>query len=493
MKTYLVVTFGAMLLAAGGTVLAIRLAHLLRLFDRPGVRKVHAVAIPRIGGVALVLATLLIVAPVLVLDNVIGASFRAVREELAALFIGSLLIFALGLVDDVRGLRARTKLAGQLLVAGGVCAFGVRISEIALPGGMLLDLGWLGCPLTVLWIVGITNALNLIDGLDGLAAGIAAIACGVIATLAVLTGQPVMAVLMLALLGSLCGFLFFNFNPARIFMGDCGSLFVGFVLGSASVLCTTKTAALFGLAIPLLALGVPVFDMLFCMMRRFLERRSPFAPDRGHIHHRLLELGLSQRRAVIMLYGVTFLVASLSLCMMASREALGIAVFACLALFLVAIFRLVGAVRLRESLGRLRETLGVALAAKDERRCFEEAQLRLREADSFEAWWGGLCEAARQLELRSLSLALRHAGDATRVLIWRLPAANGSGTNLLQLRFQVQQENSSRLALIEARVAVNGSLEAAGRRAALFGRLIDEFGRAGLTFGQTAAAWRRSG
>lgn len=495
MKTYLVVTVGSMLLALAGTSIAIRLARILRLLDTPGVRKVHAVAVPRIGGVAILLATLLMVGPVLALDNVIGDSFRSIQGRLVALFAGSLLMFALGLADDIRGLRPRVKLGGQLLVAAGVCAFGVRVEQVTLPGELTVDLGGLGYPLTVLWIVGITNAINLIDGLDGLAAGIAAIACGVIATLAILTNQPVMAVLMLALLGSLCGFLFFNFNPAKVFMGDCGSLFLGFVLGAGSVLCATKTATIIGLAIPLLAVGVPVFDMLFSMMRRFLERRSPLSPDRGHIHHRLLDIGLSQRWAVIALYAVTFMAAGLGMFMMAARDVVGIVVFGCVTMFLVGVFRLVGAVRLRESLATLQRTLWIGREIRQERRHFEESQLRLREAKSFEAWWQSVCEAAEKLEFLFLSLTIADGGDASRVLVWQRPPMVPTTNSLLELSFLVRSDRFGQPLCIEAQVGVNGSLEAAGRRGALFGRLMDEFGSKAFTSDTAVSAdvGRRSG
>ena len=139
--------------------------------------------------------------------------------------------------------------------------------------------------------------------------GISAIACGVIAILAIHGGQAVMAVLMLALLGSLCGFLVFNFNPAKIFMGDCGSLFLGFTIAFSGVMCASKSSALVGLALPILALGIPIFDTLFSMLRRFLERRSLFSPDRSHFHHRLLALGLKQRHVVVVSYAVTCLIA----------------------------------------------------------------------------------------------------------------------------------------------------------------------------------------
>ncbi|MHC4539472.1 MAG: MraY family glycosyltransferase, partial [Planctomycetota bacterium] len=250
---------------------------------------------------ALFLSTIPLIVCVLFLSNTIGDAYRKLVPELIVMLSAASSVFVVGLIDDLKtkGLSARTKFFGQLIAAIAICSVGVRIRSIAVADWLTLDIGWFSWPLTLLWIVGITNAVNLSDGLDGLAAGISAVACGAIAVFAIYSHNVVMAVLMLALLGSLTGFLFFNFNPARIFMGDCGSMFLGFTLASSSVLCSMKSPVLVGLALPVLALGVPIFDTLFSMLRRFLERRSIFAPDRSHFHHKLIDLGLTQRHVVL--------------------------------------------------------------------------------------------------------------------------------------------------------------------------------------------------
>jgi UDP-GlcNAc:undecaprenyl-phosphate GlcNAc-1-phosphate transferase len=165
-------------------------------------------------------------------------------------------------------------------------------------------MGSFALPVTVLWIVGITNAINLIDGLDGLAGGVAFCAALTNLVVAVITGNTFVAVVMSGLLGAIAGFLFFNFNPARIFMGDSGSYFVGFVLGTMSLVGAQIASTAVSFLVPVLALGLPIMDTLFSMLRRVLERRSPFDPDRGHIHHRLLDMGLTHKRAVLVLYGM---------------------------------------------------------------------------------------------------------------------------------------------------------------------------------------------
>ncbi len=278
MQTYLSVYLGSAVLALIITPLVIKLAFRMKAVSHPGIRDVHSRPVPRIGGAAIYLSAIAVLTAVLFLSNSIGQLFRDKWLPLLTMFGCATLIFVIGLIDDLKGLPARVKLLVEFLAAVALCIVGVRISSIGIIEGWTLQLGFSGCILTVLWIVGITNAVNLSDGLDGLAAGIAAITCGVIAVFAITGGSTVMAVLMLALLGSLSGFLYFNFNPAKVFMGDCGSLFLGFTIASASVMCATKSSALVGLALPALALGIPIFDTLFSMLRRFLSAGAYFHP-----------------------------------------------------------------------------------------------------------------------------------------------------------------------------------------------------------------------
>lgn len=474
MKTYLVVACGSLFIALVATPLAMRAARWLGIIDAPGLRKVHGVPIPRTGGIAIFLGMMALVLPVLLLDNRIGESFRSIHGGVTALLLGGLGMFLVGLWDDVRGLRARTKLTFQLILATAMTLAGIRMDEITILGGVTIEFGLFAYPLTVLWIAGVTNALNLIDGLDGLAAGIASVACAVVAAVAVIGGEPVMAVLMLALLGSLLGFLAFNFNPARVFMGDCGSLFVGFMLGTASVLCTMKTATAVAMATAFLPLGIPVLDMAFSMLRRILERRSPFAPDRGHIHHRLLDMGLSHRHAVLLLYVVTLGVSGLGLLMWAGHELLAAIEFGILLLALVGVFRMAGAIRLRDSFARFRRNMAIAREVSEEKRCFEESQLRLREADSFEHWWGCVCEAAERWAFGRISITLPAQQGEPETLMWRRADERPVGERLLRLSFRLRDCGAGRPAYLEAYIGVNGSLEAAARRGALLGRLIDE-------------------
>jgi len=268
-------------------------------------RKIHALPVPRVGGLAIVAAFFLPLLGLLFVDTGVARLFRSEPAEVAGLFLGGLAIAALGLFDDVRNLRARWKLLVQLAVGLLMYGLGFRIDEIANPfGGANLQLGMLGLPLTVLWYAGVINAMNLIDGLDGLAGGVAFIGISSAFVVAVLRGDALMMLFGAALAGAIVGFLFYNFNPASIFMGDTGSMFLGFVLASAAIQTHHKSSAAVAMLAPVVALGLPIGDTLLAMIRRLLRGRPMFQADREHIHHLLLARGLSHRAACLSLYGV---------------------------------------------------------------------------------------------------------------------------------------------------------------------------------------------
>ncbi len=337
---------------------------------------------PRIGGVAIVMGTMLTILPVLLLDNRVSQALSKLAEghnQVFALLGASFVVFLVGLLDDARSIPAKVKFLALLAASLVLCSTGARIESITIDAHTVIQLGWLSWPVTILWIIAITVAMNFIDGLDGLAGGIAAIVCGVLVVLAFYGQHVVMGALMLALLGSLVGFLFFNWNPAKIFMGDCGSMFLGFMIGGASVVCQTKVQTLVGLAMPALALGVPLFDTLLTFIRRrVLNRRSIFSAERGHIHHRLLDMGIGQRMAVVLMYLVTAVMAGIALLLIFTNNNTGIlAVTVCGFLLLLLVFRIAGASRFRETIAALHRNSAIAHQVRVEREAFEEVQLQL--------------------------------------------------------------------------------------------------------------------
>jgi UDP-GlcNAc:undecaprenyl-phosphate/decaprenyl-phosphate GlcNAc-1-phosphate transferase len=483
MTTYFAVYFGSLLLALIITPVVIKLAHCVKAVSKPGIRDVHTKPIPRIGGAAIYFSAIVLIIAVLFINNNVGQAFRDKWLQLLTMFGSATLIFFIGLADDLRGMPARIKFLAELFGAGLLCTVGVRISSIGITGTWTLHLGSFGCILTILWIVGITNAVNLSDGLDGLAAGISAITCGVIAIFAIKSGSIIMAVLMLALLGSLSGFLFFNFNPAKVFMGDCGSLFLGFTIASTSVMCATKSSALVGLALPALALGIPIFDTLFSMLRRFLERRGMFSPDRGHFHHRLIDLGLHQKQVVIIIYAITLLSAGLGMFMMITRNSGSIIIFACILILIMLVFRVVGSVHLHETISGLQDKYRFANQRKLEQQHFEQAQLHFRSAANYDQWWQAVCNAAQRMDFAWVSLKTQDKGGNITTEIWR--SENGL-TDIPKLMIMTIPFNRGDLSHeFEIAVSVNGSYESAGRRATLFNRLIDEHEIQGIRIGDS--------
>jgi UDP-GlcNAc:undecaprenyl-phosphate GlcNAc-1-phosphate transferase len=295
------------------TPLVRRFALRIGAVSTPGGRHVHGRTIPRLGGIGLAFAWAVPVVALALRDGMVMRALGGKWLQIATVVGGGAAICTVGALDDARGLRTLYKLVAQVLVATFAFVCGFQIQAIQLPLLGTLQMGAFALPVTVLWIVGVTNAVNLIDGLDGLAAGVTFFAAFTSFVIASISGSVFVALTMAALMGALVGFLFFNFNPARIFMGDSGSYFLGFVLATTALAgggLQQKASTAVSLLVPVLALGVPIFDTLFSMFRRLVERRPIFSADRGHVHHRLLDLGLTHRRAVIFLYGISSLLAA---------------------------------------------------------------------------------------------------------------------------------------------------------------------------------------
>jgi len=277
------------------------------MVDQPdATRKVHRYPIPRVGGLAIAISYLL--AYVLVHPDE-GSPLAQQLSLVWRLLPGAALAFGIGLLDDLFNMRAWIKLSGQLGAAGLACVGGVRILSI---GGAPTD-AWWNVPLTILWLLACMNAFNLVDGLDGLAAGVGLFATLTVFTAAIMQHNMVLALATFPLAGALLAFLCYNFNPATIFLGDSGSLLIGFLLGCYAAIWSNKSATLLGMTAPLMALSIPLLDVALAVVRRFLRRQPIFTADRNHIHHRLLDRGFTPRRVVLLLYGLCGLAAAFSL------------------------------------------------------------------------------------------------------------------------------------------------------------------------------------
>ena len=261
-------------------------------------RRMHKKPVPRLGGLAIFLG--FIVSMLL---------FVKIDHQMQGILLGASIIVVLGVVDDMSPLRAYFKFCVQIFAALVAVFHGVVIQTLSNPNvfaeSPYWDLGWLAVPITVLWIVGITNAVNLIDGLDGLACGVSTISAISMLVIALLVSEGDVALVMASLVGACLGFLPFNKNPAKMFMGDTGSTFLGYILATISIQGLFKYYAIVSFAVPFLILGLPMFDTLFAIIRRLAHGQNPMAPDRGHIHHRLIDMGLNQKQAVAALYVIS--------------------------------------------------------------------------------------------------------------------------------------------------------------------------------------------
>ena len=291
----------AFLVAFSATPMVISLAHKVNAIDVPkDARRVHKKPIPLMGGLAIFYGFIVSV-----------ACFATIDIEVMGILIGCAIIVTTGVIDDITEMKPIVKLVCQILAAAVVVYCGVRIEHFANPfsawfGGPYIVMNyWVSCVVTMFWIVGICNAVNLLDGLDGLAVGVSSISSIALLALTLISDNLNVAILTAAVAGAGFGFLPYNFNPAKIFMGDTRALFLGFILACISVQGMLKMSAVITFAVPILILGLPIFDTMFAIIRRVLTGHSPMQADRGHLHHRLLDMGFSQRRVVTILYTLT--------------------------------------------------------------------------------------------------------------------------------------------------------------------------------------------
>lgn len=301
MAIYLVLFLCSCLIALFFTPVLRQAAARNGFLDYPNERKLHKGAIPRVGGVAIAVASFIAIS--------LGyAIFRHDLNEsassLASFAVGGVLIVLLGTWDDLWRLSPRKKLLGQIVVASILVPFGFAIHELNIPFVGVIKIGWkISIPLTIFWVVGIINTINFIDGMDGLAAGVALIISCVLFALSIISGKLFMGIICIAIAGGIVGFLRHNFHPANIFMGDSGAMFLGFSLAAVSLKVLFQSSSSTPMSVvPILIFGLPIVDTTWAIIRRLINHVSPFRADGLHIHHRLISIGLTQRKAVVILY-----------------------------------------------------------------------------------------------------------------------------------------------------------------------------------------------
>ena len=297
-------------------------------------RRMHKVPIPRLGGLAIFIGFM-----------VSTLLFNEIDMQMRGILLGSVIIVLLGVVDDIKPLPAMLKFVVQIIASLVPISHGVVIQALSNPnvfsGNAYWVLGGLSLPITILWIVGITNAVNLIDGLDGLANGVSAICATTMLIIALLVADGGVALTMAALVGACVGFMPYNTNPAKMFMGDTGATFLGFILATMSIQGLFKFYALISFAVPFLILGLPIFDTAFAMIRRIAKGQSPMKPDRSHVHHRLIDMGLNQKQAVATLYCISAILGMSAVVLTTSGELKAMVFFVALCVVAIVAARVV--------------------------------------------------------------------------------------------------------------------------------------------------------
>ena len=297
-------------------------------------RRMHKVPIPRLGGLAIFIGFMVSI-----------LLFVKITPEMKSILLGAVIIVVLGVVDDIMALPAMFKFVVQIVAASIPATHGVQILAFSNPNifsdNLYWVLGWLSIPFTVIWIVAITNAVNLIDGLDGLANGVSAISATTMLVIALVGGQSQVAIVLAALVGACIGFMPYNMNPAKMFMGDTGATFLGFILATMSIQGLFKYYAVISFVVPFLILGLPIFDTAFAFIRRIAHGQSPMHADRSHIHHRLIDMGLNQKQAVATLYVISAILGLSAVVLTTGGEQKAMLLFAALCIVAVVAARVV--------------------------------------------------------------------------------------------------------------------------------------------------------
>jgi len=421
---YCLLAFGVAFAAACGATPVIRwLAKGWGVVDRPdNFRKVHHREVPRLGGVAIYVAFLVSVAAVLLMPHItVTEAFWREMPKLMALLLGAAVALGLGIFDDVFELPARWKLVLQVAAATVAFLGGYRIQTIGipfhehLPFGEYIKLGALAYPATVLWFLACMNAINLLDGLDGLAAGASLFAAVTLFLVAALYDEGSSMLLMACLAGSALGFLVYNFYPASIFLGDSGSMLLGFMIAALALFQKSrKTETALTLLVPLIALGLPLFDTLLAILRRWSRRLPISAADRQHIHHVLMSLGLSHRRVVLILYGACVVLGAIAYVVAMGREEITVFLLSSLAILAYVSVRVFGGMRVLDVVGRVSEDFSRMGRSAKAKLSVERSINRLAEASSYDALWAALSEAFTGLDIDAALLEIKQAGSAER-------------------------------------------------------------------------------
>jgi len=389
---------GALLL----TRLVMRFALRLKLVDNGNVRKVHKGKVPTLGGLSIFVTFALLVGSCLFYRNEVTARFLEKGRLVLGMLVCGLIALLLGVYDDIKGADAKKKFSVQVATALLAFALGFRIEGVSLGPFGSMNLGVFSLAFTIFWIVGITNAINMIDGMDGLAAGVAFFVCAGNFFVSLVLGNVVMSVISVILAGALLGFLRYNFPPAKIFLGDTGSLFLGMVIALSSIASAQKGSTVVMMLIPIAALGLPILDTSLAVFRRSLLGRPVFASDKGHIHHALLQLGLSRRKALLVLYAFCVVLIGFGVLVLFDKNRQATMYLGAIGLLSIIGMKALGYL----NYGKIRTALSKRWRYRISGVYCRLVTMKIRNAETVNDLWSLLTDAAEEFKLVGLELSL---------------------------------------------------------------------------------------
>lgn len=468
------------------TPLSMSLSSRLQLFDQPDARKVHVTATPRLGGIGIIAGVLLAGIPAFVILAGMTAEHDGSIVKLhTALLFGALAVFIIGLLDDVFSVPSRFKLLA--LIAGSLCVCGAggALTELRGTDLTIVEFHWVTSWLiTIVWITGFAVAFNFIDGLDGLSSGLALLASLVLAAFLLQGGHPAAAIPAVVLAGSLVGFLYFNWHPARTFMGDGGSLTIGYLLGALMIMNNPSVGTIRSMFIPSLALSVALVDTALTLFRRrYQQRRSLFSAERGHIHHRLLDRGFTHLQAVKLIHGVSIAAVVIGLVSSSFDSWATLGGISLAVPLLWIFFHFAGSMHTGDMVSALKKKREIDRTSRRFRSSFETLQLEFDEANNFSQWWSTVCSAAERLNFSQLKLPIESVADGRqRTLSWSHPDESiANNRERIDAKIPLPSpELGGGYTSAELQIPSTDSLESAGERLSLFSRLMSENGKQAL-------------
>jgi UDP-N-acetylmuramyl pentapeptide phosphotransferase/UDP-N-acetylglucosamine-1-phosphate transferase/glycosyltransferase involved in cell wall biosynthesis len=479
MLGFLIPFLVALVTAAVVMPLTIWISRRAGMLDAPEARKVHLNPTPRLGGIAIFAGIVTGSIAAFLVHHFAGTPIESeLLTKLVAILTATGFVFVVGVIDDIRSVSSRFKLFTLIAAAAMVCGSGISWGVITYGGKPMVNLYWVSWLLTVGWVIAFAVAINFIDGLDGLAGGLTFFAAAILAIVLFAVDQAAAAILPLVLAGALIGFLFYNWHPAKSFMGDGGSLSIGFLLAVSIVFANQVSGTMKGAVLPTLALLIPLVDAVFTIFRRhYHQRRSIFSAERGHIHHRLLDRGFTHRTVVVILYAASLTGILIGLVTMSFTSPAKVGGLILVLPLVWGTFKLAGSMKTTEMVKAYRAKKHADRTARMYRTAFEKSQLEFHHVENFGQWWETVCEAASGLDFTRMTLLLPTEKGEDRRMIWESDVQRGDLDRNIQVAIPVKTgPDPMPVASVTVEVSTHQTPESPFVRLGLFTRLLCEHG-----------------